>query len=339
MALLITGGLGYIGSHTVLQLIEDGFTDIVIVDNLSNASRRTKEQIELIANHSVYFYEIDLRDKIALDSVFMKHSIKTIFHFAALKAVGDSVLEPNKYHQNNIYGTLCLLEMASKHNVFEFIFSSSATVYGSNSIPYSEDMPLIESSSPYGSTKIFIERILVEEAAVNTKLKIVSLRYFNPIGAHKSHMIGENPKGTPNNLVPIVSQVAVGNIPYVDIFGDDYSTKDGTCERDFIHVTDVAEGHVSALNWMRRTGDARGHNSFNLGTGRTASVLEIINMFSETSGCEIPYRSSPRRPGDLPCFWASIDKAEKVLGWSAKRDLRMMIKDSWEWQLLFPDGL
>ncbi|SET38332.1 UDP-glucose 4-epimerase GalE [Thalassotalea agarivorans] len=338
MKILVTGGAGYIGSHTVLCLLEQGY-DVVVVDNLCNASEESLRRVATITGKAATFIQADIRDTIALDAIFEQQQVSAVIHFAALKAVGESSVIPLSYYENNVAGTVNLLEVMQKHEVKNFIFSSSATVYGeANAVPYKEDMPLGNPSSPYGTSKVMVEKIMMDVVNANPQFRGVSLRYFNPIGAHESGMIGEDPKGIPNNLLPFVAQVAVGKREKLSIFGDDYPTEDGTCERDYLHVMDLAEGHVAALNWLNKEQSFTGFEAFNLGTGNGTSVLAIVNAFEQATKVNIPYQISPRRAGDLPAFWANAEKAKTALGWTAKRDLTTMMEDTWRWQSGNPDG-
>ena len=338
MKVLVTGGAGYIGSHTTLCLLQQGH-EVVVLDNLSNSSVEAIKRVQLLAEKELTFSQGDIRDTHLLDSLFAEHNFDSVIHFAALKAVGESSQIPLEYYQNNVHGTLCLLQAMAKHKVFNFIFSSSATVYGEeNPIPYVEDMKLGTPSSPYGASKVMVERMLADTAAANSSFRGVSLRYFNPIGAHESGQIGEDPKGIPNNLLPFVAQVAVGKRAELSVFGDDYATEDGTCERDYLHVMDLAEGHVAALNWLKQNQDFKGVESFNLGTGTPTSVFAIVRAFEQATKVTIPYQVAPRRAGDLPAFWANADKADKELNWQAKRSLQQMMEDTWRWQSANPQG-
>lgn len=338
MKVLVTGGAGYIGSHTTLCLLKSGF-EVVVLDNLSNASRESINRVEQLTDKEVTFIEGDIRDAELLAKVFADNDIGSVIHFAALKAVGESSTIPLSYYQNNVHGSVCLLEAMQKANVRHFIFSSSATVYGEeNDVPYIEHMKLGTPSSPYGTTKVMVERVLADFAISYPDFAGISLRYFNPIGAHESGRIGEDPKGIPNNLLPFVAQVAVGKREKLSIFGDDYPTKDGSCERDYLHVMDLAEGHVSALQWLVNNVDFRGVEAINLGTGTGTSVLDIVNTFEQATTVKIPYEVSPRRAGDLPAFWANAEKAEKMLNWTAKRTLNDMMTDTWRWQSSNPKG-
>lgn len=338
MKVLVTGGAGYIGSHTVLCLLEQGY-EIVVFDNLSNSSITAIERVQQLSGQSVTFIEGDVQDKSALTSVFSNHDIGAVIHFAALKAVGESSEIPLTYYQNNVYGSVCLLEVMAQFNVHNFVFSSSATVYGEeNPIPYVETMQLGTPSSPYGATKVMVERILLDQSKANPEFRAVSLRYFNPIGAHESGQIGEDPKGIPNNLLPFVAQVAVGKRAELSVFGDDYDTQDGSCERDYLHVMDLAEGHVAALEWLEREAEFKGVEAFNLGTGVGTSVFAIVAAFEQATGVTIPFSVAARRAGDLSAFWANADKANQVLNWQAKRSLTTMMADTWRWQSNNPEG-
>ncbi|WP_133405393.1 UDP-glucose 4-epimerase GalE [Parashewanella tropica] len=338
MAILVTGGAGYIGSHTVLSLLENNY-EVVVFDNLSNASETSLKRVEQLTGKSVTFIQGDIRDKAALGKVFEQHDISATIHFAALKAVGESAQIPLAYYDNNVYGTITLLEVMKQHKVYDFIFSSSATVYGEEAIPpYVETMKLGTPSSPYGASKVMVERVMEDFGKSDANFRGVSLRYFNPIGAHESGQIGEDPKGLPNNLLPFVAQVAVGKREKLSVFGDDYPTKDGSCERDYLHVVDLAEGHVAALKWLENHRDFAGTEAFNLGTGSAISVFAIINAFESANDIQIPFEVAPRRAGDLPAFWANADKAAQSLNWQAKRSLEAMMKDTWRWQSNNPNG-
>lgn len=335
---LVTGGAGYIGSHTVLCLLNSGY-DVVVYDNLCNSSVESLQRVEKLTGKSVTFVEGDIRDAAKINSVFEQYNITSVIHFAALKAVGESSQIPLSYYQNNVHGSVCLLEAMNSHGVHDFIFSSSATVYGEeNDVPYVETMRLGQPSSPYGTSKVMVEQVMSDEAKANAEFRGVSLRYFNPIGAHESGLIGEDPKGIPNNLLPFVAQVAVGKREQLSIFGDDYPTNDGSCERDYLHVMDLAEGHVAALNWLNETADFKGVEAFNLGTGTGTSVFQIVTAFEQAIDKKIPYQVSPRRAGDLPAFWANAEKANTQLKWQATRNLDQMMEDTWRWQSNNPDG-
>lgn len=337
MKVLVTGGAGYIGSHTSVVLLEKGH-DTVIVDNLSNSSRAAVDRIEELSEKKVKFYQEDVCNKEALRKIFAAEQVDAVIHFAAFKAVGESVSQPLRYYQNNLISTLTLLEVMKEFGVHNFIFSSSATVYGNPAtVPITEDFPL-STTNPYGTTKLFIERILTDCAQADPELNPVILRYFNPIGAHKSGRLGENPNGIPNNLVPYIAQVAVGKLKEIRVFGDDYPTPDGTGVRDYIHVMDLAEGHVAALQLFENNRHC-GLQIYNLGSGKGYSVLEIIRAFSKAVGREIPYVVTERRPGDIPECYADPGKAYRELGWKVTRTLDEMCEDTWRWQEKNPDGL
>ncbi|WP_440875535.1 UDP-glucose 4-epimerase GalE [Thalassotalea sp. PLHSN55] len=334
MSLLITGGTGYIGSHTVVELLALD-KDIVIVDNLSNSSTLVLDRIEKITGKTVTFIKADICDESALDAIFTEHNIDAVIHFAGLKAVGESNEIPLTYYQNNVSGSVTLLQVMAKHNVKNLVFSSSATVYGENNqSPLVESMPT-SATNPYGQTKLMIENILFDLAKSDPSWSIACLRYFNPIGAHESGLIGENPNGIPNNLLPYVAQVAVGRLPQLQVFGDDYDTADGTGVRDYIHVVDLAIGHVKALEKLNVI---EGCKPINLGTGNGTSVLEIVETFRAVSSKEIPYSIQPRRAGDIATVYANAQIANDLLGWQATRDLNTMITDTWRWQSSNPNG-
>ena len=338
MTILVTGGAGYIGSHTVLSLLTNGY-EVIVYDNLSNSSEASLARVAKLTGKKVTFIEGDIRNTTLLNSVFSQHNINAVIHFAALKAVGESAQIPLSYYQNNVHGTICLLEVMQQHKVQNFIFSSSATVYGEeNDVPYVETMQLGTPSSPYGASKVMVERVMADLALANSAFRGVSLRYFNPIGAHESGEIGEDPKGIPNNLLPYVAQVAVGKRDKLHIFGDDYPTTDGSCERDYLHVMDLAEGHVAALKWLNNHAYFSGVEAFNLGTGNAISVFAIVKSFEKAINNTIPYEISPRRAGDLPAFWANANKAAEQLNWHATRDLNQMMIDTWHWQSKNPNG-
>ena len=333
--ILLTGGTGFIGSHTAVEVISSGY-DLVIADDLSNSDDVVVDRLERIAGKRPVFYKIDVSDKIALKDLFNEQNIDAVIHFAGFKAVGESVQKPLDYYRNNLDTTLTLLEVMKEFGVNQFVFSSSATVYGpDNPYPYVETMRKGVCSNPYGWTKSMIEQILCDATIANPDLSVVLLRYFNPIGAHESGLIGEDPQGIPNNLMPFISQVAVGKRPELTIFGDDYDTPDGTCRRDYLHVVDLADAHVKAIEYAF---DNKGVEIFNIGTGTPYSVLEIVQAFENSNGVKIPYKIGKRRDGDLPEFWANADKAKTVLGWEAKRDLETMCRDSWNWQKNNPNG-
>jgi UDP-glucose 4-epimerase len=334
MSLLITGGTGFIGSHTVIELLALD-KDIIIVDNLSNSSTLVLDRIKQITDKSVTFIQADICDRHALKQVFEQHNIEAVVHFAGLKAVGESSVLPLSYYHNNVSGSVTLLQVMAEHKVKKLVFSSSATVYGENNpSPLDETMPT-SATNPYGQTKLMIENILFDLARSDEQWSIACLRYFNPIGAHESGLIGENPNGIPNNLLPYVSQVAVGRLAQLQVFGDDYQTPDGTGVRDYIHVVDLAQGHVKALAALS---DIKGCVPINLGTGNGTSVLEIVNTFQEISGQDIPYNIAPRRAGDIGTVYANASVAKTLLDWHAKLDLATMIKDTWRWQSKNPNG-
>ena len=326
---LVTGGAGYIGSHTVVELINAGYEPI-IVDNLVNSKEMVLDRIKMITGIKPKFYKIDLCDKEALEEVFEKEEFNDVIHFAGLKAVGESCRLPLKYYQNNIDSTLNLLGLMIKHDVKNIVFSSSATVYGTpKHVPLKEDDEIGGTTNPYGTTKLIIEGILGDVQKVNPQMNVVILRYFNPIGAHKSGLIGEDPNGIPNNLMPYITQVAVGKLKELGVFGDDYNTPDGTGVRDYIHVVDLALGHVASLKKMEEN---KGLLIYNLGTGTGSSVLDMVHAFEEANGIKIPYAIKPRRPGDVDANYADCDKAYKEMGWKAKYNIVDACKDSWNWQ-------
>jgi len=338
MQVLVTGGAGYIGSHTVLSLLNNNYK-VVVYDNLSNSSVEAINRVESLTGKSVTFVEGDVCNKDKLNRVFEQYNIDAVIHFAALKAVGESAQIPLSYYENNVYGSLCLLKVMQQNNVHNFIFSSSATVYGEeNEVPYVETMKLGTPSSPYGASKVMVERVLADFAKSDAKFRGVSLRYFNPIGAHDSGKIGEDPKGIPNNLLPYLAQVAVGKREKLSIFGDDYPTADGSCERDYLHVMDLAQGHVAALDWLNKNHEFKGVEAFNLGTGNSVSVFAIVRSFEQAIDKTIAFEVSPRRSGDLPAFWANTSKANNELNWQATRSLNQMMVDTWRWQLNNPNG-
>ena len=338
MKILVTGGAGYIGSHTVLSLLNEG-VEVVVFDNFCNSSAESIHRVSKLSGKSVELVEGDVCNQRDLQQVFENHDISAVIHFAALKAVGESSEIPLDYYHANVFGTLNLLKVMQSFGVFNFIFSSSATVYGEEAnVPYLESMKLGSPSSPYGASKVMVERIMQDTAHSDSNFRGVSLRYFNPIGAHDSGQIGEDPKGIPNNLLPYVAQVAVGRREKLSVFGDDYPTPDGTCLRDYLHVMDLAEGHVAALNWLLTNETFSGIEAFNLGRGLGVSVLEIIAAFESASDIKIQYEFASRRAGDLPGFWANATKANEWLNWQAKRDLHTMMQDTWRWQSNFPNG-
>ena len=334
MKILVTGGAGYIGSHTCVELLNAGY-EIVVWDNLSNSCEKSLEVVKELTGKDFPFYKVDLLDYDATSKVFDENKIDGVIHFAGLKAVGESVKIPIRYYHNNITGTLNLIDIMEKHNVLNIVFSSSATVYGKpETVPITEDFPL-STTNPYGSTKLMLENILKDVFVSNDKWSITLLRYFNPIGAHKSGRIGEDPKGIPNNLLPYVAQVAVGKLDYVHVFGSDYDTKDGTGVRDYIHVVDLAVGHLKSIE---KNSNKPGVYTYNLGTGNGYSVLEIINAFSKACGKDLPYKLEPRRPGDISECYADPKKAREELGWVAERGISEMCQDTWRWQSNNPNG-
>ncbi len=334
MAVLVTGGAGYIGSHTVVELLKAG-QDVVVVDNFCNSHPVVLERIAQIAGRSPTFHELDVRDGAALAQVFGKHQIESVIHFAGLKAVGESCRIPLTYYQNNIAATLTLCEEMAKAGVFNLVFSSSATVYGDpHAVPIREDFPL-SATNPYGRSKLMVEEMMRDMVKADPRWAVVLLRYFNPVGAHESGLIGEDPNGIPNNLLPFITQVAVGRLPKLSVFGDDYATPDGTGVRDYIHVVDLAIGHLKALERMQK---GRGVFTYNLGTGKGYSVLDMVKAFEAASGREIPYQIAPRRSGDIAECWADPAFAATELGWTAQRDLQQMMQDSWRWQSQNPNG-
>ncbi|MCT4544013.1 MAG: UDP-glucose 4-epimerase GalE [Vallitalea sp.] len=334
MNILVTGGAGYIGSHTVVQLLEDGY-EVIIVDNFSNSKPESLKRIKEITGKDFKFYEVDLLDKDALEKVFIENKIDGVIHFAGLKAVGESVSIPMKYYHNNITGTLILCELMKKHDVKKMVFSSSATVYGMNNIsPLTEDLPL-STTNPYGSTKLMIEQILQDIYVSDASWSIALLRYFNPIGAHESGRIGEDPNGIPNNLMPYITQVAIGKRKELSVFGNDYDTHDGTGVRDYIHVVDLANGHLKAI---KKVMDMKGVEAYNLGTGTGYSVLDVVTNFEKATDAKVPYKIVERRPGDIGTCYADASKALRELGWKAEKDIEDMCRDSWRWQNNNPNG-
>ena len=336
MKLLVTGGAGFIGSHTCVELLNSGF-DVVIADDLSNSKAMVIDRIEEITGRRPAFYQIDVCDRAALNDLFEKESpIGGVIHFAGFKAVGESTRKPIEYYTNNLLSTLVLCDVMRSHDCRNIVFSSSATVYGDPAfVPITEECPLGERTNPYGETKAMQERILTDIWKSDPAWKVILLRYFNPIGAHESGKIGEDPKGIPNNLLPYVAQVASGKLEKVHVFGNDYPTPDGTGVRDYIHVVDLAKGHVRAIEALDRL---EGVNVFNLGTGKGYSVLEIIQAFSKACGKDLPYQIDARRPGDIAECWSDPAKAEAVLGWKAEKNLEDMCRDAWRWQSQNPDG-
>ena len=327
MNVLVTGGAGYIGSHTVVELQQAGH-EAIILDDLSNARADVVDRIAAITGKRPAFYQMDCKDKGALRTVFEAHKIDAIIHFAAFKAVGESVRKPLQYYRNNLDSTMSLLEVMEEFGCKKFIFSSSATVYGPhNPHPYKEEMPAIESSSPYGWTKVMIERILTDYVTAHPDFCAVLLRYFNPIGGHDSGLLGDDPNGIPNNLMPYIARVAAGQLEKLTIFGGDYETPDGTCQRDYLHVVDLAVGHLKALEYAA---DHEGVEAFNLGTGNGVSVMELVTAFETANNMKLPYVVGPRRDGDLPAFWADATKANEVLGWKANYTIEDMCRSAWK---------
>lgn len=340
LSILVTGGAGFIGSHTVVELLNKGYS-VVIVDDLSNSSATAVDRIRQICglesgDARLKFYQQNILDEEALSKIFDENQVDAIIHFAGFKAVGESVRKPLEYYWNNVAGTLVLCRVAREHGVKNIVFSSSATVYGEPEfIPITEDCPKHDCTNPYGWTKSMLEQVLSDLYVGDSEWNVVLLRYFNPIGAHESGMIGEDPKGIPNNLLPYVAQVAVGKLAEVGVFGDDYDTPDGTGVRDYIHVCDLAAGHVAALNWMN---GKTGVEIFNLGTGNGTSVLEMIHAFEKACGHELAYKICPRRGGDIAANWCDASKAKELMGWEAKLNVDDMCRDSWNWQSKNPDG-
>lgn len=326
MNILVTGGAGYIGSHTCIALLKAGHT-VIIADNLSNSKQETVVKIMDIADKEVIFYEYDVTDLEAVELLFKNYKIDGVIHFAGLKAVGESVEKPLDYYYNNIVSTIVLTRVCQKYGVNRFVFSSSATVYGDNKVPFVEAMDLLPTSNPYGETKAMSERILTDIANANPALSVSLLRYFNPVGAHESGLIGEAPNGVPNNLMPYITQVAKGKLKKLRVFGNDYPTVDGTGVRDYIHVVDLAEGHVAALENL-----TEGVHVYNLGTGKGTSVLELVRAFEEANDIEVPYEIVDRRPGDIASCYADASKAKRELGWTAKRDIIAMCRDAWRFE-------
>ncbi len=335
MAILVTGGAGYIGSHTCIELIQAGY-EVVVLDNLSNSSEKSLERVAQITGKRVPFYQVDILDREGMNQVFEKEQIDSVIHFAGLKAVGESVAKPLEYYHNNITGTLLLCDVMRAHQVKNIIFSSSATVYGDPAmIPITEECPKGKITNPYGQTKSMLEQILMDLHVADPQWNVVLLRYFNPIGAHESGLIGEDPKGIPNNLLPYIAQVAVGKLQCLGVFGDDYDTPDGTGVRDYIHVVDLAKGHVKAL---KKIEDQSGVSIYNLGTGNGYSVLEVVAAFEKACGKKVPYEIKPRRPGDIATCYADAAKAKAELGWEAEYGIERMCADSWRWQSKNPNG-
>ena len=329
MAILVTGGAGYIGSHTVVELMSAG-KDVVVVDDFSNSHPDVMDRVAQIVGKRPKLYQANILDKAALRDIFQKEKIDAVIHFAAFKAVGESVEKPLKYYRNNIGGLISVLEVMAEFNVKRIVFSSSATVYGAiNQPPFTEDMPVGTATNPYGSTKIMNEQILQDVYTSDNDWSVMLLRYFNPIGAHQSGLIGEDPNGIPNNIMPYITQVALGKLPKLHIFGDDYDTPDGTGVRDYIHVVDLAQGHVKAVDYLE---NHTGVQKVNLGTGEGYSVLQLVNTFKRVNNVDVPYQIDGRRPGDIATCYANCDYAKKLLDWTAQYDLADMCRDSWRWQ-------
>ncbi|RUO71735.1 UDP-glucose 4-epimerase GalE [Idiomarina ramblicola] len=334
MKILVTGGAGYIGSHTVLELLVSGH-DVVVLDNLCNSSIESLKRVEQLADKGITFYKADIRDSAALKEVFSSHNIDAVIHFAGLKAVGESVNKPLDYYSVNVSGSVALTQAMAAAGVTKLIFSSSATVYGEDAtVPYKENMPRGKTSNPYGTSKAMVEQVLTDITVAYSDWSVVLLRYFNPVGAHLSGSIGEDPQGIPNNLMPFIAQVAVGRRECLSIFGNDYDTEDGTCERDYLHVVDLAKGHVSALQATEQAGA----HIYNLGTGTGTSVKQMVEAFERVTEVTIPYKIAPRRLGDLAAFWADASKAEQELSWRAELDIDDMMRDTWRWQQNNPQG-
>lgn len=335
MNVLVTGGAGYIGSHTCVELLNNGH-EVIVIDNLVNSSAKSLDRVSDICGKTPVFYEEDVRNRGALDKIFRRHDIDCVIHFAGLKAVGQSISMPLEYYDNNLFSTIILCEAMRDHGVKKIIFSSSATVYsGENKMPLRESSATGMCTNPYGWTKYMSEQILRDTAVSDSGWSVLLLRYFNPIGAHPSGLIGEDPRGIPNNLMPYISQVAVGLLDKLSIFGNDYDTHDGTGVRDYIHVVDLARGHMAAVNYIE---NHSGESVFNLGTGQGYSVLDIVKVFEQVNGIKIPYKFAARRPGDLPKVYASPDKSAEILGWSAEYGIEEMCRDAWKWQSMNPNG-
>lgn len=334
MRILVAGGAGYIGSHTCLVLLEAGH-EVIVADNLCNSKEESLHRVQELTGKPIIFYQADVTDEAAVEKIFTEQHIDGVIHFAGLKAVGESVEQPVRYYYNNVVSTLVLCKVMKRHGVNKFVFSSSATVYGENAIPFVETMALLPATNPYGETKVMSERILQDVAAVEKDWSVALLRYFNPIGAHESGRIGEDPQGIPNNLMPYVTQVASGKRERLRVWGNDYPTADGTGVRDYIHVMDLAEGHVKALE---RLCEEKGVLVYNLGTGQGVSVLQLVHAFEKANGLTIPYDICPRRAGDIAEFYADASKAEREMGWKAVRTIEDMCRDSWNWQRQNPQG-
>ena len=335
MRILVTGGAGYIGSHTCVELLKEGY-DVTIVDNLYNASEKAVERVERITGKKVTFYKEDICSRTAMEQIFEREAVDAVIHFAGYKAVGESVAKPVEYYQNNLVGTLTLCDVMRKHGVKNIIFSSSATVYGDPAeIPITENCPKGTCTNPYGWTKWMLEQVLTDIQTADPEWNVILLRYFNPIGAHKSGLIGEDPKGIPNNLLPYVAQVAIGKLKCLGVFGNDYDTPDGTGVRDYIHVVDLGRGHVKAV---QKLAAREGVSIYNLGTGKGYSVLDVVHAFEKACGHEIPYEIKPRRAGDIAACYCDPRKAREELGWEAAYGIEEMCEDSWRWQTQNPDG-
>ncbi len=332
--ILAAGGAGYIGSHTCVELIKAGY-DVVVLDNYSNSTPEVFNRLKKITGKDIKHYECDVRDREGLKKIFSENKIDAVLYFAGLKSVGESCEKPLLYYDNNISGTITICEVMQEFGVKKMVFSSSATVYGYNKCPYSEDMPTGDVSNPYGRTKYIMEEILKDVYVSDPEWSVVLLRYFNPIGAHESGLIGEDPNGIPNNLMPFISRVAIGSLPQLTVFGDDYNTKDGTCVRDYIHVVDLAEGHIKATEKVL---SSNGVNIYNLGNGHGYTVLELINAFEDVTGKKVNYVIGPRRAGDLDEVYSNPQKAKDELGWQTTRDVRKMCEDTWRWQSMNPNG-
>jgi UDP-glucose 4-epimerase len=332
--ILVTGGAGYIGSHTVLALMQADH-DVVVVDNLCNSSKESLKRVTSIAGREALFIQGDIRDRDFLEKMFAQHKISAVLHFAGLKAVGESVTQPLRYYENNVHGSQVLLQAMENAGVFNIVFSSSATVYGDPAVVPIDESCALGPTNPYGRTKLMVEDMLRDHAIADARWRIAILRYFNPVGAHESGLIGEDPHGIPNNLLPFIAQVAVGKLPQLSVYGNDYPTPDGTGVRDYIHVVDLAEGHLRALKALE---SLTGAHVWNLGTGRGYSVLEMVRAFEKASGCMVPYKIASRRPGDIAVCYADPSKAASELRWRAKRGLPEMMRDAWRWQSMNPNG-
>ena len=338
MKLLVTGGAGFIGSHTTLALLQAGF-DVMVLDNLCNGSAESLRRVAQLAGRAPVFVQGDIRDRALLDQLLAQQKVQAVLHFAGLKAVGESVSQPPRYYDNNVGGTVTLCQAMAAAGVFTLVFSSSATVYGDPAtVPITENQPAGHTTNPYGRSKFMVEQVLVDLATSDPRWRVALLRYFNPVGAHESGQMGEDPHGIPNNLLPYITQVAVGRLPELAVFGNDYPTVDGTGVRDYIHVVDLAEGHLAALAALNATHTRPGTHVWNLGTGQGYSVLQMVEAFEAASSRPVPYRLAPRRPGDIATCYADPTKAATELGWTAKRDLNTMMRDAWRWQVHNPDG-